>query len=215
MLRRSLEPRIRGERIEGIRVWSSALREPVRGRTLRRRLVGRRILEGGRRAKYLLLHVEGDSTLVVHLGDEWWIDSRESGPATPETRTRRRIPRFRARVAISRSQAIRSGVRSAYGATAVRSALQASWRRALGGVVFGSISGGAGQGPSGARQELPHERSRRGGSWQYLCLGSPLRCWHSSAQVGQSHFQSELGETCRLRSADARAGHRSGGYDAE
>ena len=68
MLRRSLEPRIRGERIEGIRVWSSALREPVRGRTLRRRLVGRRILESGRRAKYLLLHVEGDSSLVVHLG---------------------------------------------------------------------------------------------------------------------------------------------------
>ena len=68
MLRRSLEPRIRGKRIETVRVWSSALREPVNGRILRRRLMGRRVLVADRRAKSLLLHVEGGSTLVVHLG---------------------------------------------------------------------------------------------------------------------------------------------------
>jgi len=68
VLRRSLEPRIRGKRIESVRVWSSALREPVNGTTLRRRLLGRRVLEVDRRAKYLLLHAEGGSTLVVHLG---------------------------------------------------------------------------------------------------------------------------------------------------
>ena len=68
VLRRSLEPRIRGKRVEGVRVWSGALREPVKGPTLRRRLVGRRVLEADRRAKYLLLHVEEGSTLVVHLG---------------------------------------------------------------------------------------------------------------------------------------------------
>lgn len=68
VLRRSLEPRIRGKRVEAVRVWSRALREPVNGPSLRRRLVGRRVLEADRRAKYLLLHAEGDSTLVVHLG---------------------------------------------------------------------------------------------------------------------------------------------------
>jgi len=68
VLRRSLEPRIHGKRIEAVRVWNGALREPVKGPILRRRLVGRRVLEADRRAKYLLLHVEGDWTLVVHLG---------------------------------------------------------------------------------------------------------------------------------------------------
>jgi formamidopyrimidine-DNA glycosylase len=68
VLRRSLEPRICGKRIEAVRVWRGALREPVKGPTLRRRLVGRRVLDADRRAKYLLLHVEGGSTLVVHLG---------------------------------------------------------------------------------------------------------------------------------------------------
>ena len=68
MLRRSLEPRILGKRIETVRVWNGALRERVKGQTLRRRLAGRRIVAADRRAKYLLLHVERGSTLVVHLG---------------------------------------------------------------------------------------------------------------------------------------------------
>lgn len=81
VLRRSLEPRIRGKTIEAVRVWSSALREPVNGPTLRRRLLGRRVLEADRRAKYLLLHAEGGSTLVVHLGMSGRLTLVEAGEA--------------------------------------------------------------------------------------------------------------------------------------
>jgi len=68
VLRRSLEARVLGDRIERVRVWNRALREPVNARSLARRLSGRRILRLGRRAKYLLAELEGGSTLVVHLG---------------------------------------------------------------------------------------------------------------------------------------------------
>jgi len=67
-LRRTVEATVLGDVIESIEVRDRRLREPVDTRTLRRRLVGRRVLDIGRRAKYLLLHVEGGSTLVVHLG---------------------------------------------------------------------------------------------------------------------------------------------------
>ncbi len=67
-MRRSLEARILGDRIERVRVWNGALREPVNARSLARRLSGRRIVRLGRRAKYLLAELEGGSTLVVHLG---------------------------------------------------------------------------------------------------------------------------------------------------
>lgn len=68
VLRRSLEPRLIGRRIERVEVRSPALREPLDRRTLRRRLEGRAIVGLRRRSKYLLIDVEGDSTLVVHLG---------------------------------------------------------------------------------------------------------------------------------------------------
>jgi formamidopyrimidine-DNA glycosylase len=68
VLRRSLEPRLLGRRIERVEVRSPALREPLDRRALRRRLEGRRILALGRRSKYLKIEVEGGSTLVVHLG---------------------------------------------------------------------------------------------------------------------------------------------------
>ena len=51
-----------------MRVSCPALREPIRRRTLSRRLAGRLIVGLRRRAKYLLVDVEGDSTLVIHLG---------------------------------------------------------------------------------------------------------------------------------------------------
>lgn len=57
-----------GDTVETIEVRERRLRERVATRTLRRRVAGRRLLEIGRRAKYLLLHFEGGSTLVVHLG---------------------------------------------------------------------------------------------------------------------------------------------------
>jgi formamidopyrimidine-DNA glycosylase len=68
VLRRTVEANVVGDTIDAIDVWERRLREPVDTRTLRRRLSGRRVLEVARRAKYLLVHVEGDSTLVVHLG---------------------------------------------------------------------------------------------------------------------------------------------------
>jgi formamidopyrimidine-DNA glycosylase len=68
VLRRSLEARVLGDRIDGVRVWNRSLREPVDVRRLARRCAGRRIEALGRRAKYLLAHLEGGSTLVVHLG---------------------------------------------------------------------------------------------------------------------------------------------------
>jgi formamidopyrimidine-DNA glycosylase len=68
VLRRSLEPRLVGRRIERVEVLSPALREPLDRRELRRRLAGRAVAALRRRSKYLLIDVEGGSTLVVHLG---------------------------------------------------------------------------------------------------------------------------------------------------
>ena len=68
VLRRTIESSVKGDGIDSIEVRERRLREPIDTRTLRRLLAGRRVLEVGRRAKYLLVHVEGGSTLVVHLG---------------------------------------------------------------------------------------------------------------------------------------------------
>ncbi len=68
VLRRSLEPRLKGERIELVRVWNHALREPIDRRQLSLATHGRQIAALGRRAKYLLLELEGGFTLVIHLG---------------------------------------------------------------------------------------------------------------------------------------------------
>jgi formamidopyrimidine-DNA glycosylase len=68
VLRLSLAPRLVGERIDRVRVWNAALREPVNARQLARRVSGRRVERLRRRAKYLLIDVEGGSTLIVHLG---------------------------------------------------------------------------------------------------------------------------------------------------
>ena len=57
-----------GDRIDRVAVWNGALREPVDGRRLARRVRGRRIERLRRRAKYLLIDLEGGSTLVIHLG---------------------------------------------------------------------------------------------------------------------------------------------------
>ena len=58
VLRRSLEPLLPGDVIEGVRVENPALRERVRTRQLAR-LVGRRIETLRRRSKYLLVDVSG------------------------------------------------------------------------------------------------------------------------------------------------------------
>lgn len=67
VLRRSLEPRLLGRRVERVEVLAPALREPLEKRKLAA-LAGRRFVRLARRAKYLLADLEGERTLVVHLG---------------------------------------------------------------------------------------------------------------------------------------------------
>ncbi|MCA9322584.1 MAG: bifunctional DNA-formamidopyrimidine glycosylase/DNA-(apurinic or apyrimidinic site) lyase [Planctomycetes bacterium] len=67
-LRRSLEGLARGLRIEGVEVTETRLRRPVDRAKLSRLARHRRILSVDRRAKYLLVRLEGDTTLLIHLG---------------------------------------------------------------------------------------------------------------------------------------------------
>jgi formamidopyrimidine-DNA glycosylase len=67
-LRRSLCVPLVGRRIESLHVYQRQLRVPVASTPLRRALVGRHIVTLGRRAKYLLVDVDGPRRLVVHLG---------------------------------------------------------------------------------------------------------------------------------------------------
>lgn len=68
VLRRSLEPRLVGRCVEGVRVREPRLREPVSPEALAEELVGREFTRVRRRAKYLLADLSEDRTLVVHLG---------------------------------------------------------------------------------------------------------------------------------------------------
>ena len=68
VLRRSLSRRVIGKRIARVEVHDPRLRERVSARRLANAATGRRILSLDRRSKYLLAHLEGGSTLVLHLG---------------------------------------------------------------------------------------------------------------------------------------------------
>lgn len=68
VLRRSLAPHLTGDTVERIEVWNRALREPIEPARLRRASVGRRVVALRRRAKFLLIDLEGGSTVLVHLG---------------------------------------------------------------------------------------------------------------------------------------------------
>lgn len=67
VVKRSLEPRLVGERIERVGVHAPALREPLDRRALAG-LEGARIERLRRRSKYLLLDVDLALTLAIHLG---------------------------------------------------------------------------------------------------------------------------------------------------
>jgi formamidopyrimidine-DNA glycosylase len=89
VLRRSLEGPLLGRRIERVEVGTKALREPLNVRALRRLLVGRRIEELRRRSKYLLVDVEGDATLVIHLGMTGQLTlTPEEAPSAPHEHLR-------------------------------------------------------------------------------------------------------------------------------
>jgi formamidopyrimidine-DNA glycosylase len=67
VLRRSLEPHLPGDRIVRVEVRNRELRERVAVQALAR-LAGRAIRRLRRRSKYLLIDLEGDRTLAIHLG---------------------------------------------------------------------------------------------------------------------------------------------------
>ena len=73
VVRRSLLPALVGRRLGEVRVRERRLRAPVNTRALRRVLPGRRVLDVRRRAKYLLLDLDGGFVLMVHLGMTGWL----------------------------------------------------------------------------------------------------------------------------------------------
>ena len=67
-LRRMLHPQLVGRRIDGFEVYDDRLRYPVQPSRLKRWAEGRRVEDIQRRSKYLLIHLEENARLVVHLG---------------------------------------------------------------------------------------------------------------------------------------------------
>lgn len=67
-VRRTLIPHLVGRRLERVTVREARLRARVDARALRRLVQGRRVLSVRRRAKYLLVDLEGESILMLHLG---------------------------------------------------------------------------------------------------------------------------------------------------
>ena len=66
-IRRQLEPEIVGRRIESIEVVDPRWSEPAPPADVERAVAGRRIEQLGRRGKWLLMGLEGDVWLVMHL----------------------------------------------------------------------------------------------------------------------------------------------------
>jgi formamidopyrimidine-DNA glycosylase len=66
-VRRGLAPAMVGARIEKVELRRPDIRLPFPPR-FRQRLEGRRIVKLGRRAKYLLFHLDSAETLIAHLG---------------------------------------------------------------------------------------------------------------------------------------------------
>jgi formamidopyrimidine-DNA glycosylase len=64
---RQLEPELEGHTIDHLEVRDARWSRPVRPKTLGKKIDGRTILGLGRRGKYLLLALDGDQTLVMHL----------------------------------------------------------------------------------------------------------------------------------------------------
>jgi formamidopyrimidine-DNA glycosylase len=66
-IRRQLEPELIGRRIEAMEVLDARLTRPEDPRTVERACAGRRIEAVERRGKYLMLRLDGDRRLVMHL----------------------------------------------------------------------------------------------------------------------------------------------------
>jgi len=68
VIRRGLAPRILGRRFLSVKVGKKRLRQASSPQALTRWLPGRRLERLQRRGKYLVFHLEGDITLLIHLG---------------------------------------------------------------------------------------------------------------------------------------------------
>lgn len=83
IVRRTLAPRLVGRRITRVEVRERRLREPVSRARFAREIPDRRIERLDRRAKYLLVELERDRTLVFHLGMSGQL-TWTPRPGTPE-----------------------------------------------------------------------------------------------------------------------------------
>ena len=68
VIRRGLQMHLPGRRIEAVFHNGKKLRHPVPLEAMQRLLVGKKIDRVSRRAKFLLLHMDGGAVLVLHLG---------------------------------------------------------------------------------------------------------------------------------------------------
>ncbi|MDD2904450.1 MAG: bifunctional DNA-formamidopyrimidine glycosylase/DNA-(apurinic or apyrimidinic site) lyase [Syntrophales bacterium] len=68
VIRLGLVPRVQGRRLLGVTVGEKRLRQQSETMALQKWLPGRAILEIERRGKYLLFHLEGGVSLLIHLG---------------------------------------------------------------------------------------------------------------------------------------------------
>lgn len=82
VVRRSLAPRMVGDVVARIEARAPALREPLDAAALAGDLEGRRVEAVRRRAKYLLVDVEGGQTLALHLGMSGRLTLAEAGGQT-------------------------------------------------------------------------------------------------------------------------------------
>ncbi len=81
-VRRGLALRIAGRRVERLALNRADLRTPLPSR-LKERIEGRRIERLDRRAKYILLHIEGGGVLIAHLGMSGRLVLSEPGAEEP------------------------------------------------------------------------------------------------------------------------------------
>lgn len=79
---RGLRQPLEGQRLAKVEVRVPALRWPL-PKGLAKRLTGRRVLSVGRRAKYLLIQLEGEEVLLAHLGMSGRILMVPKGTETP------------------------------------------------------------------------------------------------------------------------------------
>ncbi len=68
VIRRGLSPHLLGRKIVKIRCSKKKLREPIPRYALKRLAVNQKIVQLGRRAKYLLIYLANGAKMVIHLG---------------------------------------------------------------------------------------------------------------------------------------------------